>query len=1099
MGISCIAYPVYAQEETEIGQQTETENGIQLYTENNAGSFHVSGGTSGDEWTYDSTANTLTFHTGGTYTVTGNGTQTSESIIVSDNFEGTITIENINISAECAFEVKNTANLTLKLSGENTFYSTDSRRAGLEFADAVTGSLVITSDNGGSLNSTGGVYGAGIGGGYGRAGNNITISGGDVTATSGNGAGIGGGYGRAGNNITISGGDVTATSDHGAGIGGSDRSAGNNITISDGTVIATSDSGAGIGGGRNGAGNNITISGGAITATSDSGAGIGGGIVGSGSDITISGGTVTATSNYGAGIGGGFEGAGSNITISGGTITATSSDSGAGIGGGFEGAGSNITISGGTVTVTSDHGAGIGGGLWGEGSSNITISNGSVKAPSVSVIPTDGNSNNVYLAKIEGISGIDAVTVDETQTFSRDGDHPDDGAFYLYLTGQDHTIITDEKTYIAEWNTTSSSFAIKQTIPVPTISIQSKTATSITVQPLADTNIFGEAEYSIDNQDWQSSNVFTGLTADTQYTVYARYKGNDTYIQSEPGSVSVTTMKDGNAFFQSQKPTDLKGVYEQKLADISLPDDWTWVSGDTALSVGEQNYSARFDTTGYEAEYDFTGVEGYSAENHYVETGLAVNVSKVDTILAITTDNMDKSYDGHAVSNPDVEKTGSANTVTFTWYEKNGNSWKKIDQAPVNAGSYKIAAAVQADDNYNGAAAEKEFSISRSDNEWTEELSIENWVYGEEANAPTAAAKYGEVVFTYSDSENGIFEATVPATAGLWYVKATVAGNASYTGMEAVQQFEIFKADSTIAFANDFTLDKGYDGKVVEISGSAVTKTGSENAITFTWYQKNENQRNTDDSWTELTAAPADAGSYKVTASVAEDANYKGAAAYLEFAISQTVNEWTADLSLSDWTYGETAGTPTAAAKYGEVIFTYSDSENGIFEATVPATAGTWYVKAAVAGNDSYTGLEAVQAFEIRKAVPAYTVPTGLTIRQGQTLSSVVLPNGFTWVDAAQTVDAWGVQTFKALFTPTDVENYQTVEVDITVNVSPAQAAAGQAPAASGNTGKGTADSAQAAVMTGDSGNIIGWTVLVAVSALSVGLSVLFRRRKRNL
>ena len=299
--------------ETEIGQQTETENGIQLYTENNAGSFHVSGGTSGDEWTYDSTANTLTFHTGGTYTVTGNGTQTSESIIVSDNFEGTITIENINISAECAFEVKNTANLTLKLSGENTFYSTDSRRAGLEFADAVTGSLVITSDNGGSLNSTGGVYGAGIGGGYGRAGNNITISGGDVTATSGNGAGIGGGYGRAGNNITISGGDVTATSDHGAGIGGSDRSAGNNITISDGTVIATSDSGAGIGGGRNGAGNNITISGGAITATSDSGAGIGGGIVGSGSDITISGGTVTATSNYGAGIGGGFEGAGSNI------------------------------------------------------------------------------------------------------------------------------------------------------------------------------------------------------------------------------------------------------------------------------------------------------------------------------------------------------------------------------------------------------------------------------------------------------------------------------------------------------------------------------------------------------------------------------------------------------------------------------------------------------------------------------------------------------------------------------------------------------------------------------------------------------------------
>ena len=455
----------------------------------------------------------------------------------------------------------------------------------------------------------------------------------------------------------------------------------------------------------------------------------------------------------------------------------------------------------------------------------------------------------------------------------------------------------------------------------------------------------------------------------------------------------------------------------------------------------------------------------------------------------------DKDYDGTAVgiSETDVIKTGSTSDVTFTWQQKNGDEWTELPSAPADAGSYKVTASVAEDANYKGASAYLEFIISQTANEWTEELSIENWTYGEQANAPTAAAKYGEVVFTYSDSENGTFEETVPTTAGPWYVKAAVAESGNYGGLTAVKAFRIEKADSQISFKEDFRLDKPYDTQAVQIDESAVTKTGSTSDVIFTWEQKNG------DEWTDLPSAPVNAGSYRVVASVAEDTNYNGTTAYLEFAISQTVNEWTADLSLSDWTYGETAGTPTAAAKYGEVIFTYSDSENGIFEATVPATAGTWYVKAAVAGNDSYTGLEAVQAFEIRKAVPAYTVPTGLTIRQGQTLSSVVLPNGFTWVDAAQTVDAWGVQTFKALFTPTDVENYQTVEVDITVNVSPAQAAAGQAPAASGNTGKGTADSAQAAVMTGDSGNIIGWTVLVAVSALSVGLSVLFRRRKRNL
>ena len=105
---------------------------------------------------------------------------------------------------------------------------------------------------------------------------------------------------------------------YGAGIGGGDYGSGSNITINGGTVIATggSDGGAGIGGGRSGSGSNITINGGRVTATGgiDGGAGIGGGNSGSGSNITINGGTVTATGKSGgAGIGGGKNENGSNI------------------------------------------------------------------------------------------------------------------------------------------------------------------------------------------------------------------------------------------------------------------------------------------------------------------------------------------------------------------------------------------------------------------------------------------------------------------------------------------------------------------------------------------------------------------------------------------------------------------------------------------------------------------------------------------------------------------------------------------------------------------------------------------------------------------
>ena len=89
---------------------------------------------------------------------------------------------------------------------------------------STTNSLTIYGQQGGSgvLTATGGVWGAGIGGGYNSAGGVITINGGSVTATGGDsGAGIGGGEYGAGGFVTINGGLVTATGGRrGAGIGG---------------------------------------------------------------------------------------------------------------------------------------------------------------------------------------------------------------------------------------------------------------------------------------------------------------------------------------------------------------------------------------------------------------------------------------------------------------------------------------------------------------------------------------------------------------------------------------------------------------------------------------------------------------------------------------------------------------------------------------------------------------------------------------------------------------------------------------------------------------------------------------------------------------
>ena len=230
--------------------------------------------------------------------ITSSGTTNNTVTITAEkNATANVTLENVNIdtgkTGGAAITTSGEGNVNIELNGTNTVQSGNTH-AGVEKKG--DGTLTITDeDKDGSLTANGGgVGGAGIGGGYGDSGSNITIEGGKVKAIGGfAGAGIGGGAGGNGSNITISDGMVEATGGFdGAGIGGgAGGGSGSNITISDGKVTATGGgAGAGIGGGYKGSGSNITIEGGEVTAQGDiGGAGIGGGANGTGSDVTISG------------------------------------------------------------------------------------------------------------------------------------------------------------------------------------------------------------------------------------------------------------------------------------------------------------------------------------------------------------------------------------------------------------------------------------------------------------------------------------------------------------------------------------------------------------------------------------------------------------------------------------------------------------------------------------------------------------------------------------------------------------------------------------------------------------------------------------------
>ena len=80
-----------------------------------------------------------------------------------------------------------------------------------------------------------------------------------------------------------------------------------------------------------------------------------------------------------------------------------------------------------------------------------------------------------------------------------------------------------------------------------------------------------------------------------------------------------------------------------------------------------------------------------------------------------------------------------------------------------------------------------------------------------------------------------------------------------------------------------------------------------------------------------------------------------------------------------------------------------------------------------VKGSGFYTGTCEVP-FTIAKAKPSFNAPTGLKAVYGQKLSDVKLPEGFSWEDFDARVDWYGTKAMKAVFVPSDAENYEVVK-----------------------------------------------------------------------
>ena len=335
---------------------------------------------------------------------------------------------------------------------------------------------------------------------------------------------------------------------------------------------------------------------------------------------------------------------------------------------------------------------------------------------------------------------------------------------------------------------------------------------------------------------------------------------------------------------------------------------------------------------------------------------------------------------GGAASDPSVSGNSGNGTVTYAYKVKDAADGTYTTTKPTNAGSYTVRATIAQTANYNGGTATKDFTISRAN--ITPGVSMSGWTYGETAPEPvvTGNTESGEVTYLYAGTSCGgaAYSASVPPTnAGEYTVTATIAQTANYNG-------------ATTATA-DFTINRANISPSVSMSGwtyggaasdPSVSGNSGNGTVTYAYKVKDA----ADGTYT--TTKPTNAGSYTVRATIAQTANYNGGTATKDFTISRA--NITPGVSMSGWTYGETAPEPvvTGNTESGEVTYLYAGTSCGgaAYSASVPPTnAGEYTVTATIAQTANYNGATTATAdFTVAKKPATVTVNGGQSKTYGE-------------------------------------------------------------------------------------------------------------------
>ena len=419
-------------------------------------------------------------------------------------------------------------------------------------------------------------------------------------------------------------------------------------------------------------------------------------------------------------------------------------------------------------------------------------------------------------------------------------------------------------------------------------------------------------------------------------------------------------------------PSNLEAGYGDKLADVLLPENFTWNNPEQSVGeIGTNKFLATYtpiDTNNYEI-----------VEN--IE--IPVKVGKATPEYTVP-ENLTATYG-------DTLKEVILPTSTTGTYQFVKDASTKVGDAGINIFEVKF---IPNDTNYREVTMEVEITVQKKNPEYTVPENL--------------TATYGDTLgtITLPKAENGTFEwmtenSTKVGNAGIqtWMVKFIPNDTKNYNTIENIEvSIQVEKANPTYSIPTNLKAEYGDTLEDITLPAG------------FTWKDKT------------TSVGEVGTGTFTAIYTPEDTKNYNTVEVTLEVQVEKQTPEFE-ELENLTATYGDTlADIKLPESNLGK--FEWQDNPN-----TSVGNAGEHIFKVDFIPNDE-ENYERVEGIEViikvnKKQADSVEIPqlAEITYDENQTLNDIALPDGWTWdnPNTTPTVDNTG---YKATYTPEDTLNY---------------------------------------------------------------------------